>query len=206
MAIKAGWTLRHEERRGHRVENAARPRLEVIHAPGGFQTTLAAVMTIAAIMFSRSAPALSLSAQPGLWKLEATSGSLRVPVTQCVTGKDMADPQRVANVFGHPFNPMTNRRSDPGYHTLAEQAQQTCEYRDEKEAPDSLTFKLQCKGSFSSTEEGSLKFDTPSHYSGVFTFVGDDEMDVRPASPTISTEGSRIGDCTDSTVDSSSRH
>ncbi len=111
----------------------------------------------------------------------------------------------VAKVFGHPFNPMTNRRADPGYHTLAEQAQQTCEYRDVKEDSDSFTFKYRCKGSFSSTEEGSLKFDNPIHYSGVFTFVGDDEMDVRPASPTISTEGSRIEDCSDSTVDGSDR-
>ena len=171
----------------------------------GVLQAMSAVVMMIAIMFSRSAPAQSLSTQPGLWKFEATSGSLRVPVTQCVTAKDMVDPQKVANVFGHPFNPMTSRRPDPGYHTLAEQAQQTCQYRDVKEASDSLTFKYQCKGSFSSTEEGALKFDTPTHYSGVFTFTGDEEMDVRPASPTISTEGSRIGDCTDSTVDGSSR-
>ena len=162
-------------------------------------------MAIAVIVFSQSALAQSLNARPGLWKLEATSGFLRVPLTQCVMAKDMADPQRVAEVFGHPFNPMTNRRPDPGYHTLAEQAQQTCEYRDVKEDSDSFTFKYQCKGSFSSTEEGSLKFDSPTHYSGVFTFMGDDEMDVRPASPTISTEGSRVGDCSVSTVDGSDR-
>jgi hypothetical protein len=113
----------------------------------------------------------------------------------------MADPQRVAKVFGHPFNPMASRRPDPGFQTLAEQGKQTCDYTDVTESSDSLTFKYHCKGSFTSTEDGSLKFDSPTHYSGVFNFAGDEEMDVRPASPTISTEASRVGDCTDSTVD-----
>jgi hypothetical protein len=158
-------------------------------------------MTVAAILFSQPAPAQPFSAQPGLWKIEASSGPLRIPMTQCVTAKDMADPQRVAKVFGHPFNPMTSSRPDPGFHTLAEQGQQTCDYTDVTESSDSLTFKYHCKGSFASTEDGSLKFDSPTHYSGVFNFAGDEHMDVRPSSPTISTEGSRVGDCTDSTVD-----
>jgi Protein of unknown function (DUF3617) len=168
---------------------------------GTLHSASAAAMTVAAILFSQPASAQPLSAQPGLWKIEASSGGLRVPITQCVTAKDMAEPQRVAKVFGHPFNPMTSRRPDPGFHTLAEQVQQTCDYSDVTESSDSLTFKYRCKGSFGSTEDGSLKFDTPTHYSGVFNFVGDEEMDVRPASPTVSTEGSRVGDCTDSTID-----
>ena len=140
-----------------------------------------------------------LSAEPGLWKFEATSAALRTPVKQCLTASDIADPQKVANVFGHPFNPMSAHQPDPGYHTLAEQAQQTCQYSEMNITADSLTFKYDCKGAFSSTEQGSLKFDSPTHYSGVFNFAGDDQMDVRPAVPTISTEGSRIGDCTGGT-------
>jgi hypothetical protein len=150
-------------------------------------------MTVAAILFSQPARAQPISAQPGLWKIEASSGPLRVPITQCVNAKDMADPQRVAKVFGHPFNPMASGRPDPGFHTLAES--------DVTEASDSLTFEYHCKGSFTSTEDGSLKFDSPTHYSGVFNFAGDEGRDVRPASPTLSTEGSRVGDCTDSTID-----
>src|ERR1700722_2161078 len=167
----------------------------------GLHSASAAVVMVAAFGFSRPAPAQTLSAQPGLWKIEASSGPLRVPITQCVNAKDMAGPQRVAKVFGHPFNQMSSSRPDPGFHTLAEQVQQTCDYSDVTQSSDSLTFKYHCKGSFTSTEDGSLKFDSPTHYSGVFNFVGDEEMDVRPASPTISTEGSRVGDCTDSTVD-----
>ena len=168
---------------------------------GALHSASAAAMTVVAILFSQPARAQPLSAQPGLWKIEAASGHLRVPITQCVTAKDMADPQRVAKVFGHPFNPMASRRPDPGFHTLAEQGQQTCDYTDVTESSDSLTFKYHCKGSFTSTEDGSLKFDSPTHYSGVFNFAGDEGRDVRPASPTLSTEGSRVGDCTDSTID-----
>jgi hypothetical protein len=138
-----------------------------------------------------------LSAQPGLWKFEAASGPLRVPVKQCLTANDIADPQKVANVFGHPFNPMSTHQPDPGYHTLAQQTQQTCEYSALNTTSDSLTFKYDCKGPFSSTEDGSIKFDSPTHYSGEFTFVGDEQMDVRPSLPTISTEGWHIGDCTE---------
>jgi hypothetical protein len=141
----------------------------------------------------------SLNAQPGLWKIEATSGYFRVPMNQCLTAQDMTDPQRVAKVFGHPFDPMSTHQPDPGYHTLAEQTQQTCEYSDMNTTANSLAFKYQCKGAFSSTEDGSLKFDSPTHYTGAFNFAGDEQMDVRPTWPTISTEGSRVGDCTNST-------
>ena len=168
---------------------------------GALHSASAAAMTVVAILFSQPARAQPLSAQPGLWKIEAASGHLRVPITQCVTAKDMADPQRVAKAFGHPFNPMASRRPDPGFHTLVEQGQQTCDYTDVTEFSDSLTFKYHCKGSFTSTEDGSLKFDSPTHYSGVFNFAGDEGRDVRPASPTLSTEGSRVGDCIDSTID-----
>src|SRR5260370_37580218 len=97
-------------------------------------------MAIAVIVFSQSALAQSLNARPGLWKLEATSGFLRVPLTQCVTAKDMADPKKVAKVFGHPFNPMTNHPPSPGYPMPAEQAQQTSAYRDVTAECHSLTF------------------------------------------------------------------
>ena len=157
--------------------------------------------SIAGTVVSAPAPAQGqpLTAQPGLWKVEATSGYFRVPMTQCLTAQDMADPQRVAKVFGHPFNPMSTHQPDPGYHTLAEQTQQTCEYSDLNTTADSLTFKYECKRAFNSTEDGSLKFDNPTHYSGVFNFTGDEQMDVRPTWPTISTEGSRVGDCASTT-------
>jgi hypothetical protein len=153
----------------------------------------------AAVTASPTTQGQPLSAEPGLWKFEATSAALRTPVKQCLTASDIADPQKVANVFGHPFNPMTTHQPDPGYHTLAEQTQQACQYSEMSTTADSLAFKYDCKGAFSSTEQASLKFDSPTHYSGVFNFTGDDQMDVRPASPTISTEGSRIADCTGST-------
>lgn len=159
-------------------------------------STSAAVMTIVAIVFAQSASAKSLGAQPGLWKLEATTGRLKVSLTQCVSAKDIMDPQRVGRVFGHPFHPMSDH-PEPGYHELDEPAQQKCEFRDVKETADSLTFTYQCKGLFSLTEQGSLRFDSPIHYSGIFTVVAHDEKSVRHVSPTISTEGSRIRDCSD---------
>lgn len=159
-------------------------------------STSAAVVTGAAIVLAQGACAQSLGAQPGLWKLEATTGSLKVPLTQCVSAEDIMDPHRVGKVFGHPFHPMTDS-PEPGYHELGEPAQQTCEFRDVKQTADSLTFTYQCKGLFSLTEQGSLKFDSPIHYFGVFTVVAHDEKGVRHVSPTISTEGSRIRDCSD---------
>ncbi|HYK66211.1 MAG TPA: DUF3617 family protein [Patescibacteria group bacterium] len=146
-----------------------------------------------------SAQEQPLNAQPGLWKIEATSGFLRVPIKHCLTASDMADPQRVAKVFGHPFNPVSTHQPDPGYHTMAEQSQQTCQYNEMNTTSDSLKYKYECKGAFDSTEDGSLKFDSPTQYSGVFNFTGDDKTSLHASSPTISTEGSRIGDCSEST-------
>src|SRR5579862_717472 len=159
--------------------------------------SLAAVMTVAAIVFAQSASAQSLDARPGLWKLEATTGSVKDSLLlQCVNAKDIADPHRVGKVFGHPFHPMTDH-PEPGYHELGEPAKRTCEFRDVKETADSLDFTYQCKGLFSLTEQGSLKFDSPIHYSGVFRVVAHDEKGPPHVAPTISTEGSRIRDCSD---------
>lgn len=163
-----------------------------------------ATPTTGAIMGSDASPqptpqGQALNAQPGLWKIEATNGNLRVPIKHCLTASDMADPERVAKVFGHPFDPMSTHQPDPGYHTLAEQTQQTCQYDEMNTTSNSLTYKYACKGAFESTEDGSIKFDSPTHYSGTFNFTGDEQADVRPAWPTVSTEGARIGDCSEST-------
>jgi hypothetical protein len=37
-----------------------------------------------------------------------------------------------------------------------------------------------------------VNFDTTTHYSGNFTFMGDDEMKVKPGSPAITTKGIRV--------------
>jgi hypothetical protein len=182
---------------------SSKPRVEGAVAPPTNGAIVGSAVVVAAPIVGTpvsapSAQGQSLSAQPGLWKIEATSGYLRVPMNQCLTAQDMADPQRVAKVFGHPFDPMSNHQPDPGYHTMVQQSQQSCQYNEINQTSDSLTYKYSCKGAFDSTEDGSLKFDSPTHYSGIFNFAGDDKTSVQPSSPTISTEGSRIGDCSDS--------
>ena len=172
-------------------------RRDVLHL------ALASLITIPVILFEQSALAASLDAQAGLWKITTTAGWLRVPITRCVIADDLADPARAAAAFGHPFNPMVSRLPDPGYHTLAEQNKQTCKFRELNQASDLLTYTYECNGPFRSTEQGSVKFDTTTHYSGNFTFIGDDEMSVKPSSPAIATEGIRVGDCSSSTVGSS---
>ena len=152
-------------------------------------------MVIAVVIFAFRANALtqtSLNAQPGLWEIKTTGGGLRVPVKRCVTAHDIADPARLAKAFGHPFNPMVSRMPDPSYHTLAEQLKQTCKFSDVTQTVDSFKYKYECNSDFRSSEDGALKFDTPTHYSAQFDFQGDDEANVQAAIRTISTEGTRI--------------
>jgi hypothetical protein len=108
---------------------------------------------------------------------------------------DLKDTQKVAMLFGHPFHPMKNG-ADARYHALARPSYETCQYIRVKQSSDSLALNYQCKGSFALAQEGSLKFDSPTHYSGVFK-LGLGHIAAAPASPRISVEGSRIGDCSD---------
>jgi len=157
------------------------------------------VIAIAALGFAGNAFAASINAQPGLWKIKTTAGGLRVPITRCITAADIADRTRIAKAFGHPFNLMSSRRPN----VLTSNASKTCKFHESNETPDAFTYKNECEGTFSWTEEGSVKFDTPTHYSGDFTLGGDNDLDVQPANREIKTEGTRIGDCTTSTVDAS---
>jgi hypothetical protein len=160
---------------------------------------LTLLIMIAIVAFAGNAFAASLNAQPGLWKIKTTAGGLRVPITRCIIAADIADRTRVAKAFGHPFNLMGSRRPN----TPTQGAKQTCNFSEPSQASDSFSYKEECHGQFSATEEGSAKFDTPTHYLGDFTFAGDSDLDVQPGSREIKTDGTRIGDCTVSTVDSS---
>ena len=119
-----------------------------------FPLAVASLIAIPMILFQQSALAASLNAQAGLWKITTTAGGLRVPVMRCVTWDGLPDPASAAQAFGHPFNPMSSRLPEPGYHTLAEQIKQTCKFRELNQASDSLTYTYECTGSFRSTEQG----------------------------------------------------
>lgn len=157
----------------------------------------AAAVILGPIVFVQISSAESLVAQPGLWKIDAIFGAPGTPFFQCVVADDLNDPQKTAMVFGHPFHPMTSG-ADPRYHTLAQPSYETCGYSDVRQSSDSLVLNYQCKGSFALAEEGSLKFDSPTHYSGVFKLGRDDTAAARMASAGISVEGRRVGECSDS--------
>jgi len=167
---------------------------------GVFCLALVSLITSSEILLVQSAAAASLKAQAGLWKISTKAGGLRVPITRCVVADDLADPARAAQAFGHPFNPMVSRMPDPGYHTPADQENRPCKFIELNTTSDSLSYTYECGGQFRSTEQGSVKFDTATHYSADFTFTGDDEMNVKPGIPEIGTEGVRVGECSGSTL------
>jgi hypothetical protein len=163
---------------------------------GVFRWTCGSALIVALIVFWHIACAESLVAQPGLWKIDAMAGTPGLPLLQCVVADDLKDPQKIAMVFGHPFHPMKNG-ADARYHALEQPSYETCQYSDVKQFSDSLALNYQCKGAFALAEEGSLKFDSPTHYSGVFTVGRDGTAAARSTSPRISVEGSRVGGCSE---------
>src|SRR5436190_1138845 len=105
---------------------------------------LAAILIVVATGFTQTCFGETLNARAGLWSIKTTAGGLRTPITKCVTAEDFANPERIANAFGHPFNAMVSRMPESGWATERDQVTQKCTYSELKQSSDSIHFKYEC--------------------------------------------------------------
>ena len=132
-----------------------------------------------ALSFAASGWAGSLKVEPGLWKATVTTnrgGQPAAPHTNehCITQQDIDD-------FG---NKLATPHNSP---------QANCQRTSFKETSNSVDFKYECTGQFAMTSEGSIKFDSPAHYTGTVKTKGD--MMGHPFDATTAMEGTRVGTC-----------
>lgn len=138
---------------------------------------IAAVAIILA--FPTFTQAGALKAKPGQWKVTVSTnqgGHAGVPQTRidCVT-QDQIDS-------------LAKSLSKPAGSTAP-----NCKQTDFRESADSVTWKYECTGQYTVTNEGSLKFDSPNHYAGTAKVTGN--VMGHPINSVTSMEGTRVGDC-----------
>ena len=139
-----------------------------------------ALIGSAALALVSTAQAESVKIDPGQWKNTMTStrnGQTSAPHSgsHCVTQED-AD-----NFSTSVVAPFTSQ-------------QPNCSRTLFKETAKSLDFKYHCTGASPATIEGSIKFDSSTHYSG--TIKDKATAGGQPVENTFTMEGSRLGDCT----------
>ena len=138
---------------------------------------------IAALTFAAAAGAAQLNAEPGLWKTTVKShrnGMDQAPRTNtnCVTQKQIED---MSKAFAPP--------QDSG--------QMTCKQTKFSETSDSVNWKYDCTGQITISSEGSIKLDSPHHYTGKMSFKGN--AMGQPIDDSSTMEGERLGPCTAAT-------
>jgi len=159
------------------------------------KTTLFAIASVLLIAVP-NASADSLNVQPGQWKITRTyvRGPGRTmpepsgPRTRCITKENLAEP---AETFDSSIL-MIGVGITTGPPPAPERT--TCEYLDVKETANSISFTYRCTGGYAFTREGSVAFDSPTHFHGHYV-VQVTQGGFRPMVPEMTTEGTRIGDC-----------
>ncbi len=144
-----------------------------------FKSISIGLVTAAALTVASTLYAGKINVKTGLWKTTTTTvrnGQSMPPRTQtrCVTQKDLDD---ISKVFSQ------QRASDA-----------QCKRSDFTETGNSLHWKYECTGQFQLVSEGSLKFASPTHYSGKVVTKGSvmgHEIDNQ-----VEMVGERVGACT----------
>ncbi len=141
-----------------------------------------AVMLIGAAALATAPSSLAgmLKAEPGAWKITVNvtrDGQPDAPRTNttCVTKDQVQD---LSTRLSAP-------RGSPG---------EKCVRTSFNETDSTLDWKYQCTGEFSINSDGSIKFDSPTHYTGTMKTAGTVMGHSIDSSSTM--EGTRIGDCT----------
>ena len=147
-----------------------------------------ALIAIAALASASAAVAGSLKVEPGLWKITVTShgaskhgGATAQPTrtrTHCITQKEI---DNFANKLAE---------AQQARHTPDENCQRTSFH----ETSSAVDWKYACTGKFTMTSEGSIKFDSPSHYTGSLKMNGN--LMGRAIDNSSTMEGTRVGACT----------
>jgi Protein of unknown function (DUF3617) len=140
--------------------------------------TTSALIAMVALASASAAWAGTLKVEPGLWK--TTVGTVSGPVrskTHCITQKEIDN-------FANMLAEVQKARHTP---------EEDCYRTAFKETTTSVEWKYECKGKFTMTSEGSIKFDKPSHYNGKVRMAGN--VTGQAVDNTSIMEGTRLGPC-----------
>lgn len=140
-----------------------------------------ALIALVVSLLAPSVWAASIKAQPGLWKVTVTttrSGQSTPPHTSehCLTQKEL-------DTFSDKF--ANAQKISP---------EENCQRASFNQTATSVDWKYTCTGKFNMTSEGAVKFDKPTHYTGVVTMNG--VLSGHDISNSTAMEGTRIGECT----------
>jgi|ERR1700722_5693359 hypothetical protein len=121
-------------------------------------------------------------AMPGLWKTSYRGRLAGKPLV----GKPKAQP------FWH----CVDEEADPwiAFAQLQPPDHESCTRTSYTRTATSLKWRVDCSGPFTATNEGSINFDTATHYAGSIRIVG--TFMGYPTDDTIVVEGERIAACT----------
>ena len=135
---------------------------------------------IAIIAAATGASAGTVKAQPGQWEVAMTQQRAGQPPatrtqTRCITQQEI---DSLADKFAKP--PVS--------------AQETCKQTSFKETVNSIDWKMDCTGQITMTNQGSIKFDTLTHYTGSIKMNG--VVKGNAVERVVTMEGHRVGECT----------
>ena len=71
--------------------------------------------------------------------------------------------------------------------------QETCKQTNFQETSNSIDWKMECTGQTTMSNEGSIKFDKLTHYSGTIKMRGN--VKGTPVDRSVTMEGHRVGEC-----------
>jgi hypothetical protein len=150
------------------------------------QTIFSGLIAIATLAVASLGWAGALKVDPGMWKTSMTlhhgaTAALPQIRTHCVTQKDIDD---FANGL------MLKSENFPA---------ESCQRTSFHESASEVDWKYECTGRATITREGSIKFDTTSHYTGTLkmtgTMMGTNMLNTVIDESSVM-EGTRIGACT----------
>ena len=135
-----------------------------------------------ALAITSYARAAHFIAEPGLWrgssKMESNGQSIPMKSRdRCVTAKEMDDEMKKLSQ-----GPMHNT------------PEETCKKIKFEQTYSTIKWRVECTGKMQMDGDGSVVFDSASHYTGTVTMTGN--MMGRPINNVIHLEGQRIGACT----------
>jgi hypothetical protein len=144
------------------------------------KTICSGLIAIATLAVASSGWAGALKVEPGMWKTSMTlhhgaTATLPQIRTHCVTQKD---------IDGFVNGLMLKSQNSPS---------ESCQRTSFHESAGEVDWKYECSGRFTITREGSIKFDTTSHYTGILKMTGNTMGEMIDESSIM--EGTRIGAC-----------
>lgn len=158
---------------------------------------LLTIVAVASLVLPNGiAAADSLNAKPGLWSITEnyvrspghTMPNFRDPQKRCLSAQDMASPEKalgsgivMMNFDGPPTDP--------------DAPKETCNRTAFQETANTVSFKYECSGQFAMTKQGTINFDSPTHFVAMYNVEVERGSRFQPMLPNMKSEGTWVGEC-----------